>query len=247
MHNPYETDKMVSDYLFFHHIPFDEGAAGLPLPEHAWDFASRLVSELLDPTSSAKRALDIGCAVGRSSFELSRSIPDVLGIDFSAAFINAAETLRQGSRIDFAVTEEGKRLRHFSAQLPDEIDTERIRFQQGDAMQLPEGLGSFDVVLAANLLCRLPEPQRFLDRLPSLVTSGGQLLLATPFSWLDEFTRCEHWIGGMPESAPSSDILARHLSSYFTLEHTTNIPFLIREHSRKYQYGISLGTRWRRR
>jgi hypothetical protein len=31
------------------------------------------------------------------------------------------------------------------------------------------------------------------------------------------------------------------------MELETNIPFLIREHSRKFQYGISLGTRWRRR
>ena len=53
---------------------------------------------------------------------------------------------------------------------------------------LEEDLGSFDLVHAANLLCRLPNPQAFLDRLNELVAPGGQLLLTTPFTWLEDFT-----------------------------------------------------------
>lgn len=246
MQNPYETDRLVADYLFFHYVPFQEGSEGLPLPVEAWDFASRLVSELMDRGTSAKRALDVGCAVGRSSFELSRTVPDVLGIDFSHAFIETAETMRTTGKIDATVPAEGLRQRAFTARLPDGVDPQRTRFQTGDAMDLPPELGAFDIVLAANLLCRLPDPDLFLKRLPDLVAPGGQLLLATPFSWLEEFTPRGHWLGGLPESPPSFGILSEKLAPYFTLEHTTNLPFLIREHSRKYQYGISLGTRWRR-
>ncbi len=247
MQNPYETDRLVADYLFFHYIPHAEGSEGLPLPVEAWDFASRLVSELMDQSHPARRALDLGCAVGRSSFELSRTVPDVLGIDFSRAFIDAAETMRTHRSIDASVPAEGQRQRAFTAHLPEGIDTTRTRFQTGDAMDLPADIGAFDVVLAANLVCRLPEPDRLLKRLPDLVAPGGQLLLATPFSWLEDFTPRANWIGGTPDSAPSFDILADRLAPHFTLEHTTNLPFLIREHSRKYQYGISLGSRWRRR
>ena len=51
---------------------------------------------------------------------------------------------------------------------------------------LPNDLGSFDIVHAANLICRLPNPMLFLDRLPELVKEGGgSLLLATPFTWLE--------------------------------------------------------------
>ncbi len=246
MQNPYETDRLVADYLFFHYVPHPEGSEGLPLPENAWNFATRLVSELLDGSTPARRALDLGCAVGRSSFELSRTIPEVLGIDFSRAFIEAAETMRTLKSIESVVPVEGLRQRPFTARRPDGIDPTRTRFQTGDAMDLPADLGSFDVVLAANLLCRLPQPSRLLKRLPDLVAPGGQLLLATPFSWLEEFTPQEHWLGGLQESAPSFEILTSHLAPHFQLEHSTNLPFLIREHSRKYQYGISLGTRWRR-
>jgi hypothetical protein len=40
---------------------------------------------------------------------------------------------------------------------------------QGDACALPADLPLCDAVLAANLLCRLPDPMLFIDRLPSLV------------------------------------------------------------------------------
>ena len=47
---------------------------------------------------------------------------------------------------------------------------ENAEFMQGDACNLPEDLGPADAVLAANLLCRLPEPRKFLQRLPTLVS-----------------------------------------------------------------------------
>ena len=36
-----------------------------------------------------------GCAVGRASFELARDYDEVIGVDLSRAFIDAAETLRR--------------------------------------------------------------------------------------------------------------------------------------------------------
>jgi hypothetical protein len=43
------------------------------------------------------RALDIGCAVGRSSFELARGVKEVVGIDFSASFVRACNDLKVSS------------------------------------------------------------------------------------------------------------------------------------------------------
>ena len=42
-------------------------------------------------------------------------------------------------------------------------------------MNLPSSLDSYDLVHAANLICRLPEPKKFLNRLPDLVKKGGYL------------------------------------------------------------------------
>lgn len=246
MSNPYESRRLVDEYLFFHYATFAEAAGTLPVPTEAWGFP-RAVTGLLDASVPARRALDIGCAVGASSFELARCIPEVTGIDFSSAFIRAAEELKMTGSLEASVALEGKRMQNFTARVPEEIDRQRVSFETGDAMNLRSDLGAFDVVLAANLVCRLPEPLRFIKRLADLVSPGGQLLLATPFSWLPEFTLEENWLGGSVDAPPSHEVLADLLLPSFTLEFTKDLPFLIREHSRKFQYGISLGTRWRRR
>lgn len=247
MSNPYETDRLVAEYLFFHYADEEAFSGGKPVPREALNFPVRLVTELADFPRKPRRALDLGCAVGRSSFELARRVPSVLGIDFSSAFIRAANTLKQEGRLSCRVVLEGERMMEFTAFVPSEIDVARVDFEKGDATDLRADTGSFDLVLAANLLCRLPEPARFLERLPGLVAPGGQLLLATPFSWLPEYTAPEYWIGGRPSTGPSWDALSRALEPHFELQLTKDLPFLIREHSRKFQYGISLGSRWIRR
>jgi putative 4-mercaptohistidine N1-methyltranferase len=247
MSNPYESRRLVDEYLFFHYATQAETSGGLPVPTEAWGFATRLVRDLWPGDSPVDSALDVGCAVGASSFELARRARRVLGVDFSNAFIEAAREIQSQGRMAAQVAVEGRRMRDFTACAPEGVDRGRVDFQVGDATALPPDLGSFDVVLAANLICRLPEPMRFLKRLPGLVKPGGALLLATPFSWLEEFTPVDHWLGGTGGSEPSFEILRQILAPDFELETTKDLPFLIREHSRKFQYGISLGSRWRRR
>lgn len=106
-------------------------------------------------------------------------------------------------------------------------------------MNLREDLGAFDIVHAANLLCRLPEPQKLIARLSSLVKPGGQLLLTTPCTWLEDFTPPANWPRGS-----TMEWLQAKLSAHFTLSHRADLPFLIREHARKFQWSVALGTRW---
>ena len=125
-----------------------------------------------------------------------------------------------------------------------EMKTDRVHFEVGDAMNLRPHLGAFDLVHAANLLCRLPNPRAFLDKLPELVRLGGQLVLATPCSWMSEFT---------PEAEQPSadettlDFLHRHLDEAFEFVSVQELPFAIREHSRKLQLSTSQTSLWRRR
>lgn len=246
MPNPYESRRLVGEYLFFHYASYEEASGGLPVPREAWGFAERIITDLLNGDGPIDSALDVGCAVGRSSFELAQRANRVVGIDYSKAFIDAAKNLQAAGAMSGKVLAEGERMQDFVAKVPAAIDRKRVEFLVADATDLPP-LGSFDAVLAANLICRLPEPRKFLERLPSLVKSGGQLLLATPFSWLEEFTPHEHWLGARPDYPSSFEVLRQILEPDFELETTKNLPFLIREHSRKFQYGISLGSRWRRR
>ncbi|MBI3924530.1 MAG: putative 4-mercaptohistidine N1-methyltransferase [Armatimonadetes bacterium] len=245
MPNPYESQRALSEYLLLHY----GGAELYPFgPEQALGFPARCVSECL-PEGSYGRALDLGCAVGRSSFELSRCCRRVLGIDRSSSFIETAERLRQQGVIEFEYPVEGAVTRAARYRLSDRFQPDRVRFEVGDATALPAELGSFEVVLAANLLCRLPEPRKLLDRLADLVEPRGTLILTTPCSWMEEFTPREHWIGGFErDGQPVStlDGLKAALSDSFELRFMRDMPFLIREHARKFQYCVAQASCWRR-
>lgn len=244
----YESDRQVREYLLFHYGEPDQALPWKFGPQAALGFAQRCVRELLNSSSVGRdaRALDLGCAVGRSSFELARHCREVIGIDFSHAFIAAAEKIRHSGSLAYAYSLEGDRTAPATAKLPPGVDPARLRFETGDALDLREDLGTFDVVLAANLLCRLPDPRVFLQRVPQLVKPGGQLLLTTPFSWLDQFTARDHWIGGRDE-VESAEELTRLLEPHFELKLCKDLPFLIREHARKFQWSVAWGTRWVRR
>ena len=246
--NIYEEERLVREYLLFHYGDPEEVLPWKHGPRESLGFAARCVRELLNSSAVGRdaRALDVGCAVGRSTFELAGQCREVIGIDSSAAFIAAADTIRTTGSLDYTFAVEGDRTASASARVPAGVDAARVKFEVGDAMDLRPDLGIFDVVLAANLLCRLPDPRVFLARVPQLVKTGGQLLLTTPFTWLAEFTPRDKWIGGTTEKE-SSDELTHLLEPHFELKSAKEIPFLIREHARKYQWSVAWGTRWVRK
>lgn len=238
--NVYESDKLVSEYLLFHYGTAEEilppsAPSGM---REALDFAVRTQAHFSDLDNA--RCLDLGCAVGRSSYEMARRFPKVVGIDYSHAFVHAASALAT-SRLPYRRLDEAHLSTSLVANLPAGIDPSGVSFEQGDAMNLRADLGQFDRVHAANLLCRLPEPDRLLERLPELVAPGGELIIATPCTWLGEFTPPENWPKGS-----TIDWLKEHLASTFDLTHTRDEPFLIRETARKFQWTTSQLSLWKR-
>lgn len=248
--NPYESDRYLAEYLLFHFgkdhevLPWENG------PRDALGFVNRTAGAAKAACPEGGRALDVGCAVGGATFALADHFDEVTGIDFSASFIHAANQLLAGNAIDYPRIEEGDVTTTLLAEPPAIPNPEGIRFQEGDATDLPPDLGSFDCVHAANLICRLPEPMHFLNRVPSLVKPGGALVLATPCTWLEEYTPREKWLGGYSEKGTpvaTLDRLKAILEPNFVLETRRDEPFLIREHARKYQWSVSLLTTWRRK
>jgi SAM-dependent methyltransferase len=101
MDNPYETERLLSEYLLFHYGRAEEILPYAGGPVEALGFARRVVTECVDVAGlpPGARGLDLGCAVGGSSFELARHCGEVVGIDFSVGFIRAADELRAGAPI----------------------------------------------------------------------------------------------------------------------------------------------------
>lgn len=243
----YESDAAVEQYLLFHYGMPEQICPLLPEARTACGFPARCVSETLRHIALQKRtrALDLGCAVGRSSFELGRHFDEVVGIDFSGRFIAAAEQMREEQAMTVRVPREGLATDELRLELPSGLRTDYVRFERGDACDLRADLGSFDLVLMANLIDRLPDPARCLAWLPELIPIGGWLVITSPYTWLEEYTPRDKWLDGGGRGTLSA--LKEQLASAFDFRQAFDLPFLIREHRRKYQWSVAEASVWQRK
>jgi len=243
----YESDAGVEQYLLFHYGTLEQICPLLPDARMACGFPVRCVSETLRHIELPRRsrALDLGCAVGRSSFELGRHFNEVTGIDFSARFVEEAKRMKRERSVTVHAAREGFSMDEFRLELTPELNADHVQFEQGDACALRDDLGMFDFVLMANLIDRLPDPAKCLARMPHLIGPGGALVITSPYTWLEDYTPREKWL--MDAEGSTLGALRKILEPAFELRQTVDLPFLIREHRRKYQWSIAEGSVWRRR
>jgi putative 4-mercaptohistidine N1-methyltranferase len=127
---------------------------------------------------------------------------------------------------------------------------ERIEFLQGDAHNLKPQFSNYDLILAANLLDRLYDPARFLSAIHQRLKIGGLLVLVSPYTWLEEYTRKENWLGGIRRAGePYTTLEGLHdlLEAHFRpVQEPQDVEFVIRETARKYQHSVSQLTIWER-
>lgn len=242
----YETDRLLSEYAEFHY-----GDAYFNVPNF-----SRALCELAASALAGKPmrlALDLGCAVGRASFELAKHFDHVVGIDFSARFIGLGAQLAKEGMLRYARVEEGELLSWKAVSLSDlglENTRDKVEFWQGDACNLKPHFKNYDLVLAANLVDRLYSPKKFLCTIHERINPGGILLIASPYTWLEEHTPREEWLGGFKkdgENFTTLDALKELLGKHFRMVgEPVDVPFVIRETARKHQHTISQATIWER-
>jgi len=126
----------------------------------------------------------------------------------------------------------------------------KVDFFQGDACNLKPLFGGYDLILAANLIDRLYSPKKFLSGVHERLNPGGILLIASPYTWLEDHTKREEWIGGFKQNAENFttlDGLKELLAPHFRLiEAPVDVPFVIRETRRKFQHSVSEVTLWER-
>lgn len=242
----YEEDRMLSQYCEFHYG--DEYFGVVNFPRAIVDIALEHTREL--PRNSA---LDIGCSVGRASFELAKEYAKVTGLDFSARFINLAHRLQTEGKLRYTVQEEGDLVGYREVTLKDlglNETNDNIEFMQADACNLKKRFTGYDLILAINLIDRLYAPRKFLSSLHERVNSGGIVVLASPYTWLEEFTEKEEWLGGVKkdgENVTTLDGLHMLLDGHFKrITEPVDVPFVLRETRRKFQHTLSEVTVWRK-
>lgn len=245
--NVYETDDSISEYLEFHYGDEYLGVENFPVA---------CVRAVLEGMGDAPRrkALDIGCSVGRSSFELAREFEEVDAIDFSTRFIASAIELQERGIRRFAIRDEGDIMSFREARLAglglDEV-AGRVRFAQNDACNLKPVYAGYDLIFGANLIDRLYDPAAFLEIAAQRLVPGGFLALTSPYTWLEEHTDKDKWLGGYKEDGENVTTLQglrRTLEPRFEpVGSPRDIPFVIRETRRKFQHTVAEFTLWRRK
>jgi putative 4-mercaptohistidine N1-methyltranferase len=242
----YETDKLISEYAEFHYGDSYFGVANFP--KTLADIAITAIKG-----KPARKALDLGCASGRATFELARHFDHVTGIDFSVRLIDSGIQMADKGELLYTLVDEGQLISYKARTLAnmglDKV-REKVEFLQGDACNLKPILTNYDLILAANLIDRLYSPKKFLSSVHERLNIGGILLIASPYTWLEEHTRREEWIGGFKQSAENFttlDGLKEQLGQHFRLiAAPVDVPFVIRETRRKFQHSLSEVTLWER-
>ena len=120
------------------------------------------------PIQPGTRLLDLGCGAGRHAFEAARRGAEVVALDTDHG------ELHQVSAIAAAMAEAGE------IQAPASITV-----AAGDATRMPFPSGSFDIVIAAEVLEHITTDQSAMNEIARVLRPGGIAAVTVP-AWLPE-------------------------------------------------------------
>jgi SAM-dependent methyltransferase/uncharacterized protein YbaR (Trm112 family) len=182
----YNSPAMLSAYQWSHYSDL--------IGDHRASDAYKKWSSLLPPRRGL--ALDVGCAVGRFSFELAKTHRHVIGVDTSIAFIHQARRILARRRLDFDLIIEGTLTEPRGCSFED-WDVGGVDFIVADAMALPFRSHTFETVATLNLLEKVPEPLQHLKEVNRMLhTERAGFIFSDPFSWDPAVSPTETWLMG---------------------------------------------------
>ncbi|KTD63564.1 methyltransferase [Legionella santicrucis] len=241
--NGYEADPSISQSLEFHYGNEYFGVPNFPVA------CINRCKEFFIKGAHLK-ALDLGCSVGRFSFELAKYFEHVDAIDFSTRFIQQGVHLKEAGIIRYAITSEGDLVDYKELKLSD-LDyhdlMDKVHFIQGDPCNLKPIFKGYHFVFCGNLIDKLGDPALFLTSISDRLKPKGLLALTSSYTWLKEYTDKSNWLGGIRvngEFQKTIEGLKSLLKPRFNLLATEDIPFVIRETERKFQHSIAQLTIW---
>lgn len=244
--NMYEKDDVVARYIEFHYSEDTFGTPNFPVA------CVDAIAPYLEGRDT-RRALDIGCATGRSSFELAKHFDHVDAADFSVRLIEAPINLQITGSQRFVIVDEGELVSYRDVKLSDyegcQAVKDKVSFSQGDACNLADKYNAYDLVFTGNLIDRLYDPEKFLLSMKDRILPGGLLVIISPYRWKEEFTPREKWLGGFKaatgENYRTLEGIKDALAPEFKMIDTPqDIPFAIRETARNSVQGLSEMSVW---
>lgn len=148
------------------------------------------------PTAPRGLWLDVGCALGRSSFEVAAAGAElVVGVDLNMAMLRRAEAARRTGVARWPRRRIAQVYDPAEASL-DDLPADRVGFVCADVLGLPLVDAAVDGALSLNVLDCVPSPVGHLYELGRVLRDGAPAVVTTPYDWSASATPIEHWIGG---------------------------------------------------
>ncbi|WP_419659853.1 putative methyltransferase, type 11 with DUF343 domain [Desulfosarcina variabilis str. Montpellier] len=186
-HGGYNAPGMLSAYLWSHF--------GDLLDDPKATQAYQVWSAGFTPTHGD--ALDVGCAVGRLSFDLAATHDHVIGLDTSIAFIRKAREILTQKEISFDLIVEGHITEPRTYCFDESQDFTNVDFIVADALALPFRERAFATTAAINLLEKVPDPLKHLREINRVMRDhSAMFLFSDPFSWDEAVSPPERWLSG---------------------------------------------------
>ena len=195
------TRYQVSSYARGHYGDLDPDA---PAPREG--SLAALVDTGLGMLSQPLRGawLDVGCSVGRATFELAARTGElVLGVDLNLAMLAVARRVALTGRVTHVL----RRLGIVYDQRSFEVDLghrDRVDFWACDAMALPFADAGLDGAISFNVTDCIASPLTHLIEMGRVLRPGAEVVLTTPYDWSETVTPLESWIGGHSQRGPSA-------------------------------------------
>ena len=199
------------------------------------------------PEQNVGPAVDLGCAVGRTSFELAKTVDDlVLGIDLNFTMIRTAALILNEGRVVYPRRRVGISYEKTEFRAAFE-GASKVDFWVCDANSLPFGDETFSLATSLNVLDCVQSPYDHLKEIGRILKPDGGAVVSAPYDWNVNATPVEAWLGGhsqRSENQGASEMMLRSLLSGGThpyaiqelelVSESESVPWTLRLHDRSF-------------
>lgn len=176
MHNEYERgyafyrdNEFARHYAAYYQYEADRGVVYGP-EDVTGTSRFQAVASFVGKLPSGSRVLDYGCAHGHYTVALASMFPELsfVGVDLSESNVKKA------------------------AAWAGDVKLENIKFFLDDATDTSLTCGMFDLIIAAEVIEHVAQPQRLVDNLAANLNEGGRMVLTTPYGPWEAQGYAEH-------------------------------------------------------
>jgi SAM-dependent methyltransferase len=198
-------------------------------------FAAQPVIEKLAGLPRVELAVELGCSAGRIVAELAVNADRVVGLELNFGTIRRARQLLDGAPVAYGRRMIGRHYLRVEVLARDRtVANERRQLVCGDALDPPLIQGMFDRVVALNVLDSVRQPRQLVSVVDGLCAPGGELILASPYSWQSTVMDDHERIGGSDPAIDVATILrdGSGLGARYRIEDEADVPWTLRRDAR---------------